>query len=175
DLYDDFSANDVVLQLDSTKQNLIICGSLNETFGINIVKALSANKNYVTTAVGMPTWDGLKELDKNNCGGINLVYSTSYNYPRNLPIIKNITQAYTRKLNARPSDMFFKGFESMYHFTSLLIAHRTNITNYLSDKAFRVSNDFVIEPLKSKTDPTKVDYLENKKIYFIRKIDGIYK
>jgi hypothetical protein len=175
DLYDEFLAKDLVMQLDSTKQNLVICGSLNEAFGVNIVKALSANKNYVTTAVGMPTWDGLKELDRNNCSGINLVYTTSYNFPRNLPIIKSITHTYQSKLNARPSDMFFKGYESMYHFTSLLVAHPTDIVNYLSDKAFKVSNDFSIEPLKSKTDTSKVDYLENKKIYFIRKIDGIYK
>ncbi len=175
DLNDDFIASNLVLQLDSNKQNLVICGSLDESFGVNIVKALRANKNYLTTVVGMPTWDGLKELDRNDCSGINLVYSTSYNFPRNLPIIKSITQTYTNKLNARPSDMFFKGYESMYHFTSLLLAHPINVVNYLSDKAFKVSNDFVIEPFKSKTEPNKVDYLENKKIYFIRKIDGIYK
>lgn len=176
DLYDEFSAKDLTAQLDSTKQNLVICGSLNEAFGINVVKALSANnKIYTTTAVGMPTWDGLKELDRSDCSGINLMYSTSYNFPRNLPIIKNISYAYSNKLNARPSDMFFKGYESMYHFTSLLIAHPADVVNYLSNKAFKFSNDFVIEPLKNKSDTTKVDYLENKKIYFIKKLDGIYK
>ncbi len=175
ELNDGFSSKDVTLQLDSTRQNLVICGSLNETFGVSIIKALSNNKNYRTTAIGMPTWDGLKELDKNDYNGVPLIYTTSYNFPRNLPVITSITQAYKNKLKARPSDMFFKGFESMYHFTNLLIAHPNDIINHLSDKAFKVSNDFVIEPLPNIIDPSKINYLENKKIYFIKKQDGGYK
>ncbi len=175
ELNDGFNSTDLIGQLDSTKQNIVICGSLNESFGLHIVKALSANKNYPSTAIGMPTWDGVKELDKNDCNGVNLVYTTSYNFPRYLPIVTGITQAYKTKFNARPSDQFFKGFESMYHFTNLLVAHPTDIINHLSDRDFKVSNEFNIEPIKSKTDPVKIDYLENKKIYFIKKLDGIYK
>lgn len=175
ELNDGFSNTDLTTQLDSTKQNTVICGSLNETFGLRVIKALSANKNYAATAVGMPTWDGLKELDKGDCNGVNLVYTTSYNFPKNAAVITSISQAYRTKFNARPSDQFYKGFESMYHFSNLLVAHPTDIMNHLSDKAFKVSNDFSIEPIKSKTDPLKIDYLENKKIYFIRKLDGAYK
>ncbi|MBC7722664.1 MAG: hypothetical protein H7068_11610 [Pedobacter sp.] len=175
ELNDGFDYTDLTPQLDSTRQNIIICGSLNEAFGLHIVKILSAHKTYPTIAVGMPTWDGLKELDKGDCNGVNLVYTTSYNFPKNSAVITSITQAYRTKFNARPSDQFYKGFESMYHFSNLLIAYPNDIINHLSDKAFKVSNDFNIEPIKSKTDNLKIDYLENKKIYFIKKLDGIYK
>jgi hypothetical protein len=175
ELTDGFTSIDVNDQLDSVRQNLVICGSLNEAFGVNLVKSISSDKNYAATVVGMPTWDGLKELDKSDCNGVTLVYTTSYNFPRNLPVITNITRAYKSKLFARPSDMVLKGYESMYHFTSLLLAYPTDIMNHLSDKAFKISNDFIIEPQKSTTDPSKINYLENKKIYFIKKLDGIYK
>jgi hypothetical protein len=175
ELKDNFSSADLNSQLDSVKQNLVICGSLNETFGINVVKSISSDKNYAATVVGMPTWDGLRELDKSDCNGVTLVYTTSYNFPRNLPVIANIAQAYRSKLLARPSDMVLKGYESMYRFTSLLLAHPTDVINHLSDKAFKIANDFIIEPQKSAIDASKINYLENKKIYFIKKLDGNYK
>jgi len=175
ELNDNFTSLDLNDQLDSVRQNLVICGSLNETFGVNVVKSISSDKNYAATVVGMPTWDGLKELDKSDCNGVTLIYTTSYNFPRNLPVITNISQAYKNKLFARPSDMVLKGYESMYHFTSLLLAHPTDVVNHLSDKAFKISNDFIIEPQKSATNPLKINYLENKKIYFIKKLDGMYK
>ncbi|MDI9365513.1 MAG: hypothetical protein QM541_11215 [Flavobacterium sp.] len=175
ELNDNFTAENLNSQLDSIQQNLVICGSLNETFGINVVKSISSNKNYAATVVGMPTWDGLKELDKSDCNGVTLVYTTSYNFPRNSPIITNISQAYKNKFFARPSDMVLKGYESMYHFTSLLLAHPTDVINHLSDKAFKITNDFIIEPQTSATDSSKINYLENKKIYLIKKLNGMYK
>ncbi len=175
ELNDGFTSSDLNNQLDSIKQNLVICGSLNEAFGVNLVKAISSNKNYAATVIGMPTWDGLRELDKTDCNGVNLVYTTSYNFPRSLPTIASITQTYKNQHFARASDMVFKGYESMYHFTSLLLAYPNDIMNHLSDNTFKISNDFVIEPQTNAANALKVNYLENKKIYFIKKLDGIYK
>ena len=45
---------------------------------------------------------------------------------------------------------------------------------HLSDKDFKLFNDFIIEPFKVSADQP-VQYLENKKLYFIKKIDGAYK
>ncbi len=175
ELSDDFSNELLATYLDSTKNNIAICGSLNEAFGIKLVKSLSSNKNYNATAIGMPTWDGLKELDRSDCNGVNLVYTTCYNYPKNAPLLASLSQRYKNKLNARPSDMFYKGYESMYHFSSLLVKNPTDVINHLSDKDFKIANEFVIEPLSSKTPNTMIDYLENKKIYFIKKLDGAYR
>lgn len=175
ELNDGFTSIDLNDQLDSVRQNLVICGSLNEAFGINLVKAISSDKNYAATVIGMPTWDGLKELDRSDCNGVTLLYTTSYNFPRNLPVITSIAQAYRSKHFARASDMVFKGYESMYHFTSLLLAYPNDIMNHLSDNTFKISNDFIIEPQNNPSNASKVNYLENKKIYFIKKLDGNYK
>src|SRR4030095_4466761 len=61
-LTDTLTYNQISPLLDSTKANVIICGSVNETFGTNLLKALNESVTFPLTVVGMPTWDGLKEL-----------------------------------------------------------------------------------------------------------------
>jgi hypothetical protein len=63
----------VLSHLDSNRQrNIVICGSINEAFSLKLSKALSSNKSYRPIAIGMPTWDVLKDISK----GLEIVYST---------------------------------------------------------------------------------------------------
>lgn len=161
--------------LDSNKKNTIICGSLNEAFGLKLVKMLSfASKSYECTAVGMPTWDGIKELESQDCKGVMIIYTTPYNFPRNHVMAIKLSKLYKQELNAKPTDMFYKGYESMFHFGSLLIENPTNIMSHLSDKNFKIFNEFDIQIIKNKPELT-IKYLENKKLYFIKKLDNSYR
>jgi hypothetical protein len=161
--------HEVLSYLDSNRQNIIICGSLNETFGSNLSKALGSNKNYRVVAIGMPTWDGIRDISKD----LEVVYSTPYNFPRTEKQGLILSEKYKNKYSGRATDMVFKGFESMYHFTKLLLKHGSAFASHLSDKEFKLFNDFDMQPVKSSTDPAITDYLENKKLYFIRKKDGM--
>jgi hypothetical protein len=167
ELPDNFTPDQVTGYLDSTKQNIVFCGSLDENFGLNLSKALSSAKIYPVTVVGMPTWDGIKDIGK----GIDITYSTPYNLTRTDKLSHWLTTKYRELYAGRPSDMFFKGFESMYHFSKLLLKHRDSLMYNLSDKSYKLFADFDIRPVQPK-EGTTPDYLENKKIYFIRKIDG---
>ena len=86
-----------------------------------------------------------------------------------------LSMKYKAKYAGRPGDMFFKGFEAMYHFSKLLVKHKATLINKLSDKDFKLFNDFDIQPVRSVKDSSLPDYLENKKLYFIRKTDGMLK
>jgi hypothetical protein len=68
--------------------------------------------------------------------------------------------------------MVFKGFEMTYHFAKLLIKHRNNLVNNLSDKSFTPFNQFMLEPIRLKSTSIKPDFLENRKLYFIKKQGG---
>ena len=169
ELTDSFSTSQVISYLDSNKQNIVICGSLNETFGSNLVKALSESRRYRSIAMGMPTWDALRSVDRN----IEIIYTTPYHFVRTDKLGLDITNTYRNKFSGRPSDMVFKGFEAMYHFTKLLIKHEGKLLPNINDKNFRLFNDFDIQPVKPySSNRDAVDYLENKKLYYIRKIDG---
>lgn len=167
-LPDNFENSQAIKYLDSTKLNVILCASLNETFGNNLVKTLALNKNYKTIIVGMPTWDGLKDIGKE----AEIIYTSPYNYSRKDLLGQQITNSYRNKYYGRPSDMVFKGFEALYHFGKLLIKHNNNLINHLSDKEFKLFNEYDFQPIKSTTIDFLPDYLENKKIYFIRKVDN---
>jgi len=170
-LTDTFATKVLLDNLDSNRQNIVICGSIDEAFGLRLVKALSQSKNYPSIAIGMPTWDGLKDLDKPDYNGIEIVYSTPYNFNKADKAVLQFMQSYRTKYNGRASDMAFKGFESMYHFTKLLIQYDNNFLLHLSDKSFRLFNDFDFRAVKNKTALT-TNYLENRKLYFIKKSDG---
>ena len=159
--------------MDSTRKNILICGSLNENFSIRLVKSLSlAAGTYTATVMGMPNWDALKDLDKPDCKGVDIIYTTPYNFNRNDKTIIAITSKYKNLLNGRPGDMVFKGYESMYHFTKLLQEHGKEMNYYLSEKKFKLFNDFDIRPVINKANRLQTDYQENRKLYFIKKNSG---
>ncbi len=173
---DVFKPQEIIAQLDSTKQNIVIGATLNETFAGNIVRTLSSIKtSYESIAIGMPTWDNMKQLNRADCKGVEIVFSTSYGYYKGDKFLSKFAAFYKNKFNGRASDLVFKGYETMYHFTKLYLKHDSSFITNLSDRDFKIVNEFDIQPTKSKKTNPSTDYLENKKLYFIRKLDGVIK
>jgi hypothetical protein len=173
-LTDSFSNGNISDYIDSTRKNILICGTINEAFALRLTRALSAATQYSSTVIGMPNWDALKDLDKPDCKGIEIIYSTPYNFSRTDKTGAYFTQKYSNKFGSRPTDMAFKGFESMYHFTRLLLEHESSMLDFLSEKNYKLFCDFDIRPVKNKVT-YNIDYRENRKLYFIKKADGIVK
>lgn len=185
ELTDSFTIKQLSPFLDSTKQNTIICGTVNETFGLRLVKTLGTLKNYRSVAIGMPTWDGIKDFNKSIAkeddktsntakSSVEIIYSTPYYFGRNDKLNKALNARYKNKFAARASDWFFKGFETVYYFSNVLVKYNRDFKNELNNKDFVLFNEFDIKPITAKQSDV-VDYLENKKLYFIKKQDGIVK
>lgn len=173
DLKENFTLVDLTKNLDSTKNNIVFVASTLESFGLKVVKTLNFNPGYRSTAIGMPTWDGVKELNGKECSNVEIVYSTPFVYTsQNMSLSTGLIKKYRDKYYSRPSDMAYKGFETAYHFTKLLSKYQTNLVNNLSDKSFTLFNQFDIQPVKVRKNSLQPDYLENKKLYFIRKQEG---
>ena len=180
ELTDSFTAKQLLVALDSNKYNIVFCGSIQENFGIRLVNTLQTNKRYSSVAIGMPTWDGIKEFNKPaaldaTSKGIEIIYSSPYNFSRTEKVGLALTNKYKETYAARPSDWFFKGYECMYHFTSLFLKYDTAFLKHLSDKNAKIFNDFDIQPVQLKKEAIVINYLENKKLYFIKKQDGVVK
>jgi hypothetical protein len=172
ELKDDFSSSQLAPYLDSTKSNVFFVASPLESFGAKVVNALGTNKSFNVTAIGMPTWDAIKDFNKRTNKNVEIIYSTPFTYTKNEVLFAAINKRYKAKYYSRPSDMVFKGFESVYHFTKLLQKHGTNLSNNLHDKDFTVFNTFDLQPVKLKKANPKPDFLENKKLYFVKKREG---
>ncbi|WP_207493369.1 hypothetical protein [Aridibaculum aurantiacum] len=169
---DDLTAATLAPHLDSTRNNVVFVASPLESFGSKAVRALGDNSNYQVTAIGMPTWDGIREFNRRDNKNVDIIYSTPFNYGNNESLNAGINRAYKAKYYSRPSDMVFRGFETTFHFTRLLNKHRGNLLNNLSDKDFTVFNNFDIQPIKRKSTNPQPDFMENKKLYFVKKREG---
>ncbi len=172
DLPENFSDKNVLMNLDSTKNNIVLVASPIESFGLNLVKTISRFDQYRTTAIGMPTWDGIRELNGKDCRNVEIVFSTPFNYSRTDGFETYVTNKYKSKYYSRPSDMAFRGYETTFHFGKLLLLYKGNLINNLSNSNHRLFNDFDVKPVKLSETSLMPDYLENKKLYFLRKQEG---
>jgi hypothetical protein len=162
----------LLINLDSTRQNVFIIGSLNDNFSKNIcVQLAPLEKTYPTTIVGMPTWDNI-DFTQPEFGGLEVLYSTPfYNNPSDT-LIRYIQQDFKSRFFSRPSDMVFRGYETMYRFARMLLQYGNGLSDHITAKTIKVFSDFDIEPVFLNKENTTPDYFENKKLYFIKKADG---
>ncbi|GGH57749.1 hypothetical protein HNQ91_000280 [Filimonas zeae] len=173
ELPDNFTADQLTSYMDSTRQNIVICGSVNESFGTLLARTLNSSAtSYRSVAVGMPTWDMINPSSVKN---IEVVYSTPYNYSRTDAFGKSIVKQYKDKYQGKPTDMVFKGFESLFHFSKLMLNNKPNFLNNLSDSSYKIANDYSFDAVRLTSTSFVPDYLENKKLYFVKMQDGAVK
>lgn len=171
---DSVQATDIVPLLDSTKRNTVFVGSVQENFAQRLIAQLSPfGKKYNLSMIGMPTWDGLKNLQRPEFKDIELVHSTPYYFQPNDSTINRLTEIFKEKYAGRPSDMVWKGYEAMYHFGVLLIKHKGDLVRNLSDSDAKVFHEFQFKPYFTDKSRNEPDYIENRKLYFIRRINGV--
>lgn len=175
EVQDNFLPEDIGLQLDSTKTNVIIAGDIDENFGVKLVQALSKSKKSRIVVLGMPTWESVADFNKESCKGVEIIYSTPYNFVENKSLSLFTQQVYRAKHASRPSDMAFKGYEMVYHFTRLLHKHQTAFAQNINAGEGKLFGDYLFTPTSTNNSGTSIDYYENKKLYFIKKTDGAIK
>jgi hypothetical protein len=158
EVQDSIFFSDLAPYLDSTKQNILLCGSLKESFGAAVVKIFNEHPAYKATVIGMPTWDGEKSL---NAANVEIIYASPYYFNGNEKLLKQLTAAYKGKYLGRPSDQFFKGYETLLYFTNTLLSN-----------PMPVFNSFKLMPVYNSSIKSQIDYQENKNLYFFRKQNG---
>ena len=168
-------------QMDSNAKTIIIVGSLDENFGKAICAKLDPlSKSYPMKVLGMPTWDAISDLNTPAYADLELYYTTPFYINPSDSLVISIQQNYKTRFYSRPSDMVYRGYETTLHFGQLLAAHQGRLDGSIGERKFRVFNDFDIQPVftgKETGAPAPqsitLQYLENKKLYFIKKVNGI--
>ncbi len=171
---EDFSI--IKQKLDSNRNTIIVGGSLNESFAFKLATtAYALDKTYQITLVGMPNWDGFSSLNKKKAFTDFPIYYTSpyYNYKWDF-YTKMIKNVYLKKYKGSPSDMSYKGFESVYLFARLLTRYPNDFINHLNDNQNKVFTDYNFKPVSLLASATIPDYFENKHLYFIKMLNGNY-
>ncbi|RTL54856.1 MAG: hypothetical protein EKK39_04085 [Sphingobacteriales bacterium] len=174
-LPDSFSVKQITPYMDSTRQNILICGSLNDAFALQLIKAANDAKNYPSLVVGMPTWDAMPGLDQPMYNNASIVYTTPFYCNRTTALYNSIADKYKQQLNSYPSDMMLKGYETVFHFIKVWQQYGADAINHLSDNHFTLFNTFKIQPVRDQKNLGIINYQENQKLYFLKKIGGVIK
>ncbi len=69
--------------------------------------------------------------------------------------------------------MAYKGFETIYMFTKLLLKYPGDFLSHVNDNSLNIFNEYNFRPVYSKNNPGKIDYLENKHLYVLRIMNGV--
>lgn len=166
DIGDNFTSQTIAANLDSTKKNICIAGSLDENFGIRLAQSLaSINKTYPITVIGMPTWDNINFNKLNN---LEVIYTDPFFYYGGSPLEVEVGSQFSQLMSIKPSDLFFRGYETTLRFALLLLDTNKDVSSNLTRKGNTVFTQFDIQPVFKNKSAMTLDYFENKHLYFIK-------
>ena len=172
-LENNFETKQLKNYLDSNRQNVFVAASLDEAFAKNLCFQFSSlAKTYPTTIIGMPTWDNISDFSQPLYNGLEIMYSTPFYTNPSDSLAVRVQQYFKNNFYMRPSDLVFRGFETLYHFAKLLQVYGSNINGNIGQRKFNLFGNFDIQPVYLNKQNTVPDYFENKKLYFIKKVDG---
>jgi hypothetical protein len=159
--------------MDSTKLTVVVAASLDETFGKDVAQQLASTiTSYPALLIGMPTWDAIGDFNRKEYKGLNIIYTTSFYNSKIDKTSMGINNYFKNTLYSRPSDMVFRGYECMYRFGKLLVDKGPNLNSSIGEKKYKLFTDWDIEPVLDK-QTLSLDHFENKKLYFVKKTDGV--
>ncbi len=176
DLNEKYSLQQLTNQLDSTQQNICIIASLDEKFCLHLAYQLaSVGELYPLTILGMPTLNNLsKDFARSEFQAITVIYGHPFYIEKSNKLNQQLTNQFQFLMNARPSDMYFRGFEVMMKYAQLLYKYNSDLSSQLTLKEFNVFTDFDVQPIINKHTLT-LEYFENKKLYFLKWKEGMIK
>jgi ABC-type branched-subunit amino acid transport system substrate-binding protein len=174
DIGESFTSQQLTAHMDSTKRNVIIAGSMDEQFGTDLAKQLTTlTKTYPTTLVGMPTWENYN-FNRAEFKSLDIIYTTPFFYGRLTPLESRVAIGFEKEIGSRPTDSYFRGFETTMRFAQLLLETQKDAASNLTKKGNNIFTRFDIQPVFKDKRTMTLDYFENKNLYMVR-VNGGYK
>lgn len=162
----------ILNKLDTTLNTTVVLGVLDAGLAYKVLKSLSAEaKRFHLKTFCMPTVESIRTFEKQDeFPDMPVFYTTSYIIDKVTPASQYITKKYKSKMGGVPSDIVYKGFESLNFFANLLLRYGTPFNNHISDNSYTFITPYKIMPVK---DAGKIMYHENKFLYLIRYENGV--
>ncbi|MBU6157902.1 MAG: hypothetical protein KGP35_02610 [Bacteroidetes bacterium] len=157
--------------LDSTKKNMLISGSLEDKWALQLLSFSPSSDSIQIEYMGMPNWETLRELNQQKYQDKTVYYPTAL-YKDGNAIAERFAQRFGDKTNGKPSDIAYKGYETAACFIPLLIKEKNNFLNRISEPTCNIFTSYNIEPVYL-NQTIQPDYFENKNSYIIQKSKGI--
>ncbi|MDP4283760.1 MAG: hypothetical protein Q8891_05015 [Bacteroidota bacterium] len=160
--------------VDTTRPVVIIGASLNEKFSTKLADACyPIQKTNSLVLIGMPNWDGFWSLQKQDAyKDFPIRYTTPHYDAKNNAFENYITDKYFQQYRTQPTDMAYKGFESAYYFTNILLNFDKSFMQHLNEDEFAPFHDFNFRPVRAYRNSIVPDYFENKHLFIMEILNG---
>jgi hypothetical protein len=166
DLTADYVPQTLSAHLDSTKRTVVVAGSLDEPFAMKLTQTLaSINGQYPVRVIGMPTWEN---YNFNKAHDLEIIYTSPFYYNRSSNLESSLASEYSKTLAFKPSELFFRGYETTLRFALLLLDTGSDVSSNLSRKGNVVFTPYDIQPVFKDESKMSLDYFENRHLYFIK-------
>jgi len=171
---DSFSVNQLRGKLDSTQQTLLLGASLDDRFARMLATAATDLKTegFRVELMGMPTWENVREFSTTRYRNLEIIIPTPYYYARTDNWSQWLQTRFTESYYSRPSDFYFRGYELAWQAWLLLHKKTVDLAGQLPGKHKLIFSDADLQPVLNKQNYT-LDYFENKKLYFLKRLDGV--
>jgi hypothetical protein len=170
----------LIPSMDSNLKTVVLVGSLDENFGKAVCAKLAPlSKSYPMKVLGMPTWDAITDFNAPAYADLEIYYTTPFYINPADSLAISIQQYFKTRFYSRPSDMVYRGYETILHFSQILEANRGRVDGSIGIRKFKIFNDFDIQPVFTNKEngnlssgTITLQYLENKKLYYVKKVNG---
>lgn len=160
--------------LDSNVTNVIVMPIVDLAYSAQLLQQLSkAFPEYVIEVYGMPSWKGMSILNKEgSMSSLGITVSAPFYFDPSVSAGRGFSEAFARTYGGRPSEMAFRGYETLYWYAYLLNRYGTIFNDHLTDSGTAPFTRFEMELLKNKDN--KELYYGNTHVYFYRYQGGSY-
>ncbi len=168
------SSYGLLRRIDSTQSSVIIGASLNENFAKKLADACyPIQKNHPLVLMGMPNWDGFKSLIKKDAyPDFPILYSTPHYDLKNNSFDSLLVLKYFQLYRSKPSDMAYKGFETAYFFTNVLLNNPVDFMSHINDNKYTVFHNYNFQPVYPGKQNSSPDYFENNHLFIMQILNG---
>jgi hypothetical protein len=160
--------------LDSNTTNVIVMPIVDTRYATTLLDQLGkAFPQFRFEVYGMPSWKSMNSLRKEGYlpnVGINIP-SPFYFDPSNSSG-KTLSDAYNEKYGGRPTEMTFRGYETLYWYAYLLQRYGTVFNDHFADNGTALFTRFEMKPVLDDRGITQ--YYENKHVYMYRYQGGSF-
>ncbi len=153
------------LLLSTTKTNVIILPSTNQSFVTDFLSKLNAMKDkYKIVLFGMQAWSSYDNLDFEYLNNLSVHIPSNTFVDYDNEGTKKVIKYYRDKYNTDPSQYSFQGFDVSYYFCSMLLNIGSNFLNNIHESAFKgLQANFLFSQY-----PIENSGFENKEIFILK-------
>lgn len=171
--FDSLNADVLRKSIDTSKPVVLIGATLYETFALMLADAAyPIQKNNKLVLIGMPNWDGFRDLYKKDRFSDFPIRVTTPHFDVKKNVFSSfLDNQYFTKYRTKPTDMAYKGFESVYYFVNILKNHPNDFMDHLNDDEYACFHTFNFRPVFL-SNPTYPDFFENKHLFVMQILNG---